>query len=125
MSQVIEYANLFYAKITGIPWVRNISVTAGVFHQLMDFALLISAENTSHIADVGTVHTDEQIVFIVVTGFKLNGSFTAWVNAVTFKNSLCRRINRIADSVPYFFCTGSRGGNYKIFFQAPAPNHIF
>ena len=35
------------------------------------------AENTSHIANVGTVHTDKQIVFIVVACFKLNGSFTA------------------------------------------------
>jgi len=36
-----------------------------------------------------------------------------------------RRINRIAHTVPYFFCTGRRGGNYKILFQFSAPYHIF
>ena len=53
-------------KITCVPRVGHIAGAGGVVEQTVDFARRVAAADAGHIADVGAVHPDEQVVFVVV-----------------------------------------------------------
>ena len=55
-----------HIEALGIPRIGDITAARSVVHQLMYLSRRIAAENTEHIADVGAVHADEQIVFVIV-----------------------------------------------------------
>ena len=53
-------------KITRVPRVGHVAGAGGVVEQAVDFARRVAAADAGHIADVGAVHPDEQVVFVVV-----------------------------------------------------------
>ena len=53
-------------KITRVPRVGHVAGAGGVVEQTVDFTRRVAAADAGHIADVGTVHPDEQVVFVVV-----------------------------------------------------------
>ena len=69
----------------------------------MHLSRRIAAENTEHIADVGAVHADEQIVFVIVALFQLHRALAATRQPMSFKFGFRRRIDRIANAVTNLF----------------------
>lgn len=53
-------------KITRVPRVGHVAGAGGVVEQAVDLARRVAAADAGHIADVGAVHPDEQVVFVVV-----------------------------------------------------------
>lgn len=53
-------------KITRVPRVGHVAGAGGVVEQTVDFTRRVAAADAGHIADIGAVHPDEQVVFVVV-----------------------------------------------------------
>ena len=49
------------------------------------------------------LHSNEQIVFVIVALLQLHRALAATRQPMSFKLGFCRRIDRIADSVSNFF----------------------
>ena len=84
-------------EIPGIPRVGHIARAGGVVEQAMDFSLRVTAADAQHIADVGTVHADEQVVAVIVCPGQLTRRMPSAGDAVGRKFPPRRRIDRVAD----------------------------
>ena len=84
-------------EIPGIPRVGHIARAGGVVEQTMDLSLRVTAADAQHIADVGTVHADEQIVAAIVCPGQLTRRMPGAGDAVGRKLPPRRRIDRVAD----------------------------
>ena len=83
---------------------KNINLELSRVPDTVDRRLFIPEYTTEYpeCKDISTVHSYEIIIFIIITFLQLNSSFAPAGQAVPCKLCLRGRINRIADSVPYF-----------------------
>ena len=81
-----------------------------MIHQEGHLAGIIATADAVHIPQFGTVHADQQIVFVVVAARQLPRCTTAAIDPVLCQLAPCRRIDRIAD----FFPAGRRRLDLKL-----------
>lgn len=76
-QRIASFKNIVIRHIEAarIPRVGSVSAAGGVIHQLMHFTVRVTLENAQHIADVGAVHADEQVIFIIVALLQLHRPF--------------------------------------------------
>ena len=53
-------------KIACVPRVGHIAGAGGVVEQAVNLARRVAAADAGHIADIGAVHPDEQVIFVIV-----------------------------------------------------------
>ena len=99
----LENISIRHIKPLGIPRIGDITAAGGEIHQLMHLSRRIAAENAEHTPDIGAVHADEQIVFVIVALLQLHRALAIARQPMPFKLGFRRRIDRIADPVPNFF----------------------
>lgn len=91
-------------EVPGAPWIGNLLARlASILHQQMDLFRWVTTEYALHIADIGLVHADQQIVICIVATGQLPGSVAGTGDSMLRQFPLGRWIDRIAD----FFPTGS------------------
>ena len=81
-----------------------------MIHQEGHLAGIIAAADAVHIPQVGTVHANQQIVFVVVAARQLPRCMTAAIDPMFLQLAPRQRINRIAD----FFPAGRRRLDMKL-----------
>lgn len=91
-------------EVLGVPWVCHIAGMGGVIHQEGHLADIVAAADTVHIPEVGLVHADQEIVFVVIPICQLPCGMAFAGDPVLSQLALCRRIDWVADLLP----TGSR-----------------
>ena len=101
-------------EIVGVPRVRDIAGVRGVVHQEGHLPGIIAAANAIHILEVGAVHANQQIIFVVVLIGELPRSMTVAGDAMLHQLAACGQIDRIADLLP----TGGSRRDLKFFLQA-------
>ena len=84
-------------EIARVPRVGNIAGAVGVVHQEAELAVRVAAADAVHISKVGSVHANQEIVFLIIGIGKLPRCVTAAGNSVLRQFAPCRRIDRIAD----------------------------
>ena len=105
-------------KITRVPRVGHVAGAGGVVEQTVDFARRVAAADAGHIADVGAVHPDEQIVFVVVRPRHLPRRVRPAGHAVRCQFPPRGRIDRVADLLG----AGGGGCDFK-FIRKPGFGH--
>ena len=61
-------------KVVGVPGVGHLLLrAAGVFHQEVHLVVEVAAADAVHVSEVGPVHSNEQVVLLVVAIAKLSG----------------------------------------------------
>ena len=61
-------------EVIGIPRIGHLLLrAAGIFHQKVHLVVEVAAAAAVHVAEVGLVHPDEQVVFLVVVVVELPG----------------------------------------------------
>ncbi len=96
------------------PGVRYIAGAVGVVHQQVHLAAEVAAADAGHIAQVGPVHPDQQVVFLIIAAFQLPGGLTGAVDPVLSQLAPRRRIDRVADLLG----AGSSGFDVKLGLQS-------
>ena len=76
----------------------------GVIHQEGHLADIVAAADTVHIPEVGLVHADQEIVFVVIPICQLPCGMAFAGDPMLGQLAPCRRIDWVADLLP----TGSR-----------------
>ena len=84
-------------EIFRVPWIGDIAGIIGKIHQEMDFVGKVAAADPVHIPQVGMIHSNQEIVFLVVAVQELPGSLAGTVDAMLGQLAASRRIHRIAD----------------------------
>ena len=97
-------------EVLGIPRVGNIARVVGVVHQEGHLAGKVAAADAVHIPQVGTVHADQQVVFVVVLISELPCCVIAAGNPMLCQLAPRRGIDRVADLLP----TGGRRFDMKL-----------
>lgn len=90
-------------EIFRVPWIGDIAGIIGKIHQEMDFVGKVAAADPVHIPQIGFVHPDQQVVFLVVAVDELPGCVAAAGDPMLGQLAACRRI----DWVPNFLSAGS------------------
>lgn len=96
-------------EIFRVPRIGNIAVVIGIIHPELGFVDKVSAADSVHIPQIGSVHSNQQIVFLVVVVDELPSSVAGTGDSMLRQLSVGRRIRRIADCFP----TGSSCRNVK------------
>ena len=81
-----------------------------MIHQEGHLAGIVAAADAVHIPQIGSVHANQQIVFVVVAARQLPRCMTAAIDPMFRQLAPCRRIDRIAD----FFPAGRRRLDMKL-----------
>ena len=68
-----------------------------MIHQEGHLAGVIAAADTVHIPEIGLIHADQEIVFVVIPVRQLPHGVTATGDAMLRQLALCRRIDWVAD----------------------------
>lgn len=97
-------------EIFRVPWICDFAGMIGIIHQEMDFVGKVVAADPVHIPQIGFVHPDQQVVFLVVAVDELPGCVAAAGDPMLGKLAACRRI----DWVPNFLSDGSRRCNLEL-----------
>ena len=108
-------------KISGIPGVRHLTGGRGVVQETVDLPLGITAADALHIADVGVVHADEQVVNIVVGLLQLPGGVPAGWNPVGSQGASRRGL----DGVSNLLRAGGGGANLKLSHKPGLVDQVF
>ena len=69
---------------------------AGVFHQEVHLVVEVAAADAIHVAEVGLIHSNEQVVLLVVAGAELPGGIPAAGDIELRQLSPSWRVDRIA-----------------------------
>lgn len=84
-------------EIAGVPRIGYLAGAIGKIHQKMHLAVRIAAADALHISQVGMIHANQEVVFLVVAFQQLVGSLAGAVDAMLGQLAASRRIHRIAD----------------------------
>ena len=84
-------------EIVGVPRIGHLSGTVGKVHQQVHFVGKVAAADPVHIPQVGMIHSNQEIVFLVVAIQELPGSLAGTVDAMLGQLAASWRIHRIAD----------------------------
>lgn len=67
-------------EIIRVPWISHFAGAVGEIHQEVHFVGKISPTDSIHIPQIGAIHSDRQIVFLIVAVLKLAGSLARAVD---------------------------------------------
>ena len=82
-------------KVSGVPGICYLLIrVAGVFHQEVHLVVEVAAANAVHVPQVGVVHADEQVVFVVVPVLELAGHVAGTGDAMLGQLLPGRRVDR-------------------------------
>ena len=105
-------------EIAGVPRVGHIAGALGVFHQEVHLVLEVPATDAMHIAEIGLIHADQEVVFLVIIVLELPGGLAGAVDPMLRQLAPCRGIDRIADLLG----AGRRGLNVDcLLYTSPSP----
>ena len=65
-TTALIYIAVSLSEVAAVPGVRDIIAASCECEELIDFTVLVTSENTHHIADICGVHTDEEVVLVIV-----------------------------------------------------------
>ena len=100
-------------EIFRVPWIGDIAGMIGIIHQEMDFVGKVAAADPVHIPQIGFVHPDQLVVFLVVAVDELPGCVAAAGDPMLGQLAACRRIDWVPDLLP----AGSRRCDLELRFQ--------
>ena len=75
-----------------------------MIHQEGHFFGIVAAADAVHIPEVGLIHADQEIVFVVVLIGELPRRMAVTGDSMIRQLALCRRIDRVADLLPAGGC---------------------
>ena len=87
-------------EIVGVPRISYIAGLVGIVHQEVQLAGEVAAADAVHIPEVGSVHANQQVVFLVVGIGKLPCYVTVAGDPMLRQLAPRRRIDRVADLLP-------------------------
>ena len=98
-------------EVVGVPGIGHLLLRAAdIFHQEVHLVVEVAAADAVHAAEVGPVHPNEQVVFLVVAVAELSGGVTAAGDAVLRQLPPGWRVDWVADLLP----AGGRRGDLKL-----------
>ena len=84
-------------EIPGVPRIGYLAGTVGKVHQQMHLVGKIAAADLVPTPQVGMIHTNQKVVFLVVAVQQLTGSLAGAIDSMLGQFAASRRIYRIAD----------------------------
>lgn len=84
-------------EIAGVPRIGYLAGTVGKVHQQMHLVGKIAAADALHTPQVGMIHANQKVVFLVVAVQQLTGPLAGAIDAMLGQLAASRRIHRIAD----------------------------
>ena len=95
-TAAVCYVSVGLFEVARVPRVGNVAAVCGEVKELRYFPVGVSSEDAMHIADVGGVHSHEEVVFrIVCTGYLHRCSSMIW-NRIFIKDFACAVVNIVA-----------------------------
>lgn len=79
-------------EITGVPRVGHIAGVVGILHKQMHFLPIIASTNALHVEQVRLIHSDQQVVPVVVCIGELSCSFAGTIYSMLVQLSADWRI---------------------------------
>ena len=87
-------------KVPGVPGVRHLAAPVGELRQQVDLPLRITAADPPHVPEVLLVHTDEEVIVLIIPPGQEPGGVPLAGDAVLRQLAPRRGIDRVPDLLP-------------------------